>query len=221
MSEKKRNKAKLFDLRLFPMDLARVLFSPLPLLYRVKLLTPTGEKYRHKIRGGAMVAGNHYDFYDPVVMFVAFWYRRVFFLAGELTMVQPVKRILLKGMGAIRIDRNIADMEATREAVRRMKEGHVLSIFPQGKLTKTEEITSIKSGAVLMALQAGVPIYPMYIFQREKWYKPRVAVIGDPIYPQELCTKKIPTTGDIQKISDILMKEMNNCRLLRSKEEAK
>ena len=61
----------------------------------------------------------------------------------------------------------------------------------------------------------------MYIFQREKWYKPRVAVIGDPIYPQELCTKKIPTTGDIQKISDILMKEMNNCRLLRSKEEAK
>lgn len=221
MAEKRNKKAKLLNIKLFPMDFARVTCSPLPLLYRIKTLTPTGEKYRHKIRGGAMVAANHYDFSDPLVMFVTFWYRRVFFLAAEVVMEKPLRRRLMTGIGAIRIDRNIADMEAIRTAVGKMKEGHLLTIFPQGQLSKTEEVTSIKSGAVLMALQAGVPIYPMHIHQREKWYKRRVVVIGDPIYPNELCTKKIPSTADIQRISDILVKEMNRCNLNGNKEEVK
>jgi 1-acyl-sn-glycerol-3-phosphate acyltransferase len=123
-------------------------------------------------------------------------------------------------MGGIRIDRNIADMDAIRTAVTRMKEGHLLTIFPQGQLDKSETVNSIKSGAVLMALQAGVPIYPMHIYPKEKWYRRRVVVIGDPIDPKALCTRKIPSTADIQRISNILMDEMNRC-ILSTKEEVK
>ena len=214
----KRKKAKLFNIKLFPMDFARVGCSPLPLIYRVKRLPPAGEKYRHKIRGGGLVAANHHDFSDPLVMFITFWYRRIFFLASELVMAKPLRRRLMSGMGAIRIDRNIADMEAIRKAVTRMKEGHLLVVFPEGQLSDTEEVTTIKSGAVLMALQAGVPIYPMHIYPREKWYKPRTVVIGDPIEPNKLCTRKIPSTADIQNISNILMEEMNKCILNDAKE---
>lgn len=218
--DQKRKKAKLFNLKLFPMDFARVNCSPLPLIYRTKKVTPDGQKYRRKIRGGAMVVANHKDFSDPLVMFVTFWYRRLFFLASELVMEKPLRRVLMTGMGAIRIDRNIADMEAVRTAVNRMKEGHLLVVFPQGQLSESEEVSSIKSGAVLMALQADVPIYPMHIYPREKWYKPRLVVIGDPIDPKALCTKKIPSTADIQNISQVLVQEMNRC-ILRSKEEVK
>lgn len=216
----KRNKAKLFNIKLLPMDLGKLVFSVVPLIFPVKVLTPTGEKYRHKIRGGAMVAGNHQSFSDPLVMFSTFWYRRMFFLAGELVMEKPLRRMLITGIGGIRIDRNIADMEAIRTAVSRMKEGHLLTIFPQGQLDKSETVNSIKSGAVLMALQAGVPIYPMHIYQKEKWYRRRVVVIGDPIDPKALCTRKIPSTTDIQNISNILMEKMNGC-MLKSKEEIK
>jgi len=193
------------------MDFARVNMALLPLIYRVRAKTPTGEKYRNKVRGGAIIAANHYDFSDPLVLFITFWYRRVFFLAGELVMDGSLKSKLLKGLGAIRIDRNIADMEAIRRCVGLLKEGHVLGVFPQGQLTKTQEVSSIKHGAVLMALQAGVPIIPMYIKPQPKWYKGRDVVVGEHIYPNELCTKKIPTTADIQKISDILAAEMNRC----------
>lgn len=215
----KRKKAKLFDIKLLAMDMGRLLFVPLLLPWRLKRCTPTGEKYRGRIRGGALVAANHHDFSDPLVMFSAFWYRRMFFFAGELVMNKPVRRRLIKGIGGIAIDRNIADMDAIRTAVGRMKEGHLMTIFPQGRLFKDEEVTSVKSGAVLMALQAGVLIYPMFIHQKKKWYHRRVVVIGDPIDPKALCTRKIPTTADIERISNILMDEMNRCNLNRSKEE--
>ena len=210
MSEK-RKKEKLFDIRHFPMDCARLTLMVLPLVYRVRAFTPTGEKYRKKVRGGAIIAANHNGFLDPVVLFVTFWYRRFFFLAGELVMDGSLKSKLMAGCGAIRIDRNIADMEAIRRCVGLLKEGHVLGVFPQGQITRTQEVSTLKHGAVLMALQSGVPIVPMYIKPRSKWYKAREVVIGEPIHPAALCTKKIPSTADIQKISDILAAEMNRC----------
>lgn len=210
MSEK-RKKAKLFDIRHFPMDCARLTLMLLPLVYPVRAFTPTGEKYRRILRGGAIIAANHNGFLDPVVLFVTFWYRRFFFLAGELVMDGTLKSKLMAGCGAIRIDRNIADMEAIRRCVGILKEGHVLGVFPQGQITRTQEVSTLKHGAVLMALQAGVPIIPMYIRPRSKWYQARQVVVGEPIHPGALCTKKIPSTADIQKISDILAAEMNRC----------
>lgn len=207
----KRKKASFFELRHFPMDFARVNMALLPLIYRVRAKTPTGEKYRKKVRGGAIIAANHYDFSDPLVLFITFWYRRVFFLAGELVMDGSFKSKLMAGCGAIRIDRNIADMEAIRRCVALLKEGHVLGVFPQGQITKTQEVSALKHGAVLMALQSDVPILPMYIAPREKWYKSRNVIIGEPIYPRELCAKKFPSTADLQKISEILATEMNRC----------
>lgn len=210
MSDQKK-KAKLFDIRYFPMDFARVNMAPLPLIYRVRAKTPEGEKYRNKIRGGAIIAANHTDFSDPLVLFVTFWYRRVFFLAGELVMNGSTRSKMLAGLGAIRIDRNIADMEAIRRCVALLKEGHILGIFPQGQITKTDEVSNVKHGAVLMALQADVPIIPMYIQPQSTKFKARNVIIGDPIYPKELCSKRIPSTGDIQKISETLAAEMNRC----------
>lgn len=212
MSEKKRNKAKLFDIRHFPMDLARLSFAPLPLIYRVRAWTPEGQKYRKKLRGGAIIAANHNGFLDPVVLFITFWYRRFFFLAGELVMDGSFKSKLMAGCGAIRIDRNIADMEAIRRCVSLLKEGHVLGVFPQGQITKSQEVSALKHGTVLMALQAGVPIIPMYIEPQIKWYKRRNVFVGEPLYPQELCTKKFPSTADIERISEILAVEMNRCK---------
>lgn len=210
MSEK-RKKAKLFDIRHFPMDFARVNMALLPLIYRVRAKTPEGEKYRNKIRGGAIIAANHTDFSDPLVLFVTFWYRRVFFLAGELVMNGSTRSKMLAGLGAIRIDRNIADMDAIRRSVALLKEGHILGIFPQGQITKSEGVSDVKHGAVLMALQADVPIIPMYIKPQSKKFKTRDVIIGDPIYPKELCSKRIPSTVDIQKISETLAAEMNRC----------
>ena len=211
MPNNKQNKAKLFDPKLFPMDLGRLFFWFFPVVCRFKKLTPTGEKYRGKIKGGAVIAANHNGFSDPVLLCAIFWYRRLFFLVGEVVMKGRLRRTLIRGMGGIKIERGIADVEAMKKAVGVLKEGHVLGLFPQGGITKAGEIETIKSGAVLMALQAGVPIVPLHIYPQGRWYQRRKVVIGDPIYPNEICKKKIPSTADIQKITDVLMAEMNRC----------
>ena len=65
MSEK-RKKAKLFDIRHFPMDCARLTLMLLPLVYPVRAFTPTGEKYRRILRGGAIIAAVGYGAWGSV-----------------------------------------------------------------------------------------------------------------------------------------------------------
>ena len=204
-------KTRLLSWKRLPMDIARLVCAPLLLLYRMKRLTPGGETYRGHIRGGAVLAANHTSFADPFLVGVAVWYRRLFFLAAETVMQGKLRTWLLKGVGAIRIDRNTADVEAIRNSVNVLKEGHLLAVFPQGGITAGEEVQSLKSGAVLIALQAGVPIVPMHIYPRKHWYSRRVVVIGNEVDPRKIIQKKFPSTADIEKVSGVLMEEMNRC----------
>ena len=127
MKENQPKKAKLFNPKLFPMDLARVIFSPLPLVFRVRRLTPDGKKYKGKIRGGAIVAANHNAFSDSMVLFVAFWYRRLFFMVADVVMKTKLRAALIRGIGGIEIVREIADLQAIKKAVGVLKEGHLLA----------------------------------------------------------------------------------------------
>lgn len=206
-----QKKTGLFRWKRLLMDIARLVCAPLLLVYRMKRLTPEGEKYRGRIRGGAIVAANHTSMADPFLVGVAVWYRRLFFLVAEVVMQGKLRSWLLKGVGAIRIDRNTADVEAIRNSVNVLKEGHLLAVFPQGGITAGEEVQTLKSGAVLIALQAGVPIVPMHIYPRKHWYSQRVVVIGNEVDPRKIIQKKFPSTADIEKVSQVLMEEMNRC----------
>lgn len=212
----KQKKAKkghpIFAFSHLPMDLARLVCAILVPILRIKKITPSGEKYKEKLRGGAIIAANHTSFVDPFVVGVSFWYRRLFFLVAEIVMQGKLRTALLKGVGAIKIDRNAADIEAVNKAIAKLKAGFLLAVFPQGGIDRQDKIDSIKSGAVLMALRAGVPIVPMHILPREKWYKARRVVIGKTINPLEICKKKMPSTADIEKVSQRLIDELNRCK---------
>ena len=209
--EKQNKKNRHFHFRRLPMDIARLVCAPLIPIYRVRRLTPTGEKYQGKIQGGAILAANHTGFSDTFVVGVTVWYRRMFFLAAEVVLKTKLRSWLLRGVGAIKIDREAADIEAIRQSVAVLKQGYLLTIFPQGGITQGEDIQALKSGAALIALQAGVPIIPMHIMPRKHWYSRCTVVIGDAINPRNYTPKKFPTTADIDRISQVLAEEMNRC----------
>ena len=73
--QREEKKRKSYDFANLPMDLARVVCVPLLLLFRMKRLTPEGQPYRDRIRGGAILAANHRTFADPFLLGVAVWYR--------------------------------------------------------------------------------------------------------------------------------------------------
>lgn len=211
MIQTKTHKARLFDLGRVPMDFARLVCTPLPLILRLRRVTPEGKAYQQKLQGGAVVVANHTSFLDPFLVGVTFWYRRVFFLIAEIVMKGWLRSWLLRGIGGIKVERGIADIEAIKKSVAILKEGRVLTVFPQGGIVQEDEVESIKSGAILMAIQAGVPILPIHICPRAHWYCRRTVVIGQSIDPKALCTKKIPSTADIAAITQRVMQEMNRC----------
>ena len=212
--------SKVFDIKHFPMDIGRIICSVLVPVFRVKRLTPSGEKYKGRLRGGAVIAANHRSFADPFILGVTFWYRRVFYLAAEVVMQGKLRSFLLRGTGCIKIDRNISDLEAIKKSVALLKDGRCLAVFPQGTVVRGEEEVSVKSGAVLIALQAGVPIIPMYSLKRKHWYNRKRMVIADPIYPSDYVTKKIPSMKDIAAVSQALQESLRRCQELCEKLEA-
>ncbi len=209
--ERKTNKAKLFDIRRLPQDIGRIVCIPCLFIYRIKKYRTDGKKYTDKLVGGNLIAANHIDFSDPFIVGTAFWYRRMFFLASEEIMSVKARNILLKGIGCIKIDRNISDIEGVRRAVDILKSGRILTVFPQGGIREEGHIDAIKSGTVLMAIKAGVPIVPMYSEKRRHWYNPRTVVIGEKIDCRDYSGGKMPTLADIQKISAVLLTRMKEC----------
>lgn len=211
-TEKRKQHHRLFTFKNISMDLARLVCAVLPPYMRMKRMTPQGEKYKGKIRGGALIAANHTSFADPFIVGVAFWYRRLYFLVAEIVMKGKLRNILLRGIGAIKIDRNAADIESIKKSIDKLKKGYLLSVFPQGGIDRADNIDAIKSGAALLAVRADVPIIPMHILPKKHWYNRRIVVIGNPINPKDFITKKIPSTQDINNISIALMNELTNCK---------
>ncbi len=201
-----------FSFKHFPMDMARLVCSVLPPILRIRRLTPGGEKYKNKLKGGAIITANHTSFIDPFLVGVTFWYRRLYFLAAETVMKGKLRSLLLKGIGSIKIDRQAADIEAINKSVEKLKKGYLLAVFPQGGIKKDDNVESVKSGAILMAIRAGVPIVPMHIAPRKHWYNKRNVIIGKTINPKEFCKGKFPSTTDIKNITDALIFELKRCK---------
>ena len=103
----------------------------------------------------------------------------------------PVIGWLLGKAGIFGVDRGHADMHAAKTALRCLKEGHKLLIFPEGTRTKTGKLGVIKSGAFVIAAAAGADMLPVRIIYGTKdgrlhlFCKLRI-VFGEPIPAADL-----------------------------------
>lgn len=206
-----KNKSKNI-FRFLPMDMGRIVCAVLPLYYRTKRVNLKGEKVKEHLKGGAVVVSFHTGFSDPFTLGNCFWHRRLFFLAAKEVMKNRLVEVLLKGMGCIKIDRDASDIDAIKKCVSVLKDGRLLGIFPEGGIHRDGEVDKIKSGAVLIAMQAGVPIIPVCIEKRKNIFKRQVAVIGEPFDCREYCPKRFPSVADISEVSQKLLIKMEECK---------
>ncbi len=202
-------RAKLFNIKRLPMDMGRIVSLFMPLWFFLKKIY-VNKNARKKLRGNAIIAANHTCFTDPLMLGCAFWYRRMFFLAAEVVMQNKLTRNLLKGIGCIEINRNICDMNAIRKAVGVLKEGQILAVFPQGGIDREDNVQAIKSGIVLIAMQAKAPIVPAYVYRKTRFTERNCVVIGEPIPAPG--SNGVSGMGDIQSYADYVLEKMNECR---------
>ena len=138
-----------------------------------------GENGVHKRQG---ICSNHISLMDPVLIHCLFWDRRVYFLAAVELYADDLKSFFFKMVKCIPVDRNNFSMASFSAVTERLKAGKTVAMFPEGRINKDDhDMLSFKTGAVLMAASSNVPIVPVYIVKRDKWYKRQIALIGDPI----------------------------------------
>lgn len=63
----------------------------------------------------------------------------------------------------ILVERSGRDLAATRSALRALKDGKIIGIFPEGRIEKTAELLEFQTGIALLAIKSGVPVYPAYL----------------------------------------------------------
>ena len=141
-----------------------VLLGPLMRL----LARPTIEGLEHiPARGGAILAGNHLAVADSFLVPLLVR-RRITYLAKREYFIQPgfigwIKKLFFTGVGQVPVDRAVGSeaQAALDTAIRLLREGKLLGIYPEGTRSPDGRLYKGKTGVARMALEAGVPVIPV------------------------------------------------------------
>nr|WP_315268862.1 lysophospholipid acyltransferase family protein [Microbacterium lemovicicum] len=118
--------------------------------------------------GAYVLAPNHYTEIDPLIVAVAVWRlgRPPRFLAKESLFRAPVLGWALKATGMVPVARSSSSASAkqTLQASESLvRHGRGVIVYPEGTLTRDPDMWPMrgKTGAVRLALEAGIPLIPM------------------------------------------------------------
>ena len=123
-----------------------------------------------------ILAGNHTKWLDPV-MLVAIVKDEIHFLAKD-SLFKGITKPIVKGMGAISVNRKIHDHQALENAIDVLRKGAVIGIFPEGTINreKKEPTLPFKIGAVKMANTTNTKIIPFVITGKYKVFSSTIKI---------------------------------------------
>jgi 1-acyl-sn-glycerol-3-phosphate acyltransferase len=174
-------------------------------------------------RGGVLIVSNHQSFLDPVMLGVKVK-RPMSFLAKSELFSNRFFGWLIRGVNAFPVRQGEGDIGAVRETIKRLQEGHVLVMFPEGGRSDDGEVTPMQTGVGLIVRRAGptVKVVPAAVegaFQawsrHRKFFRPwPVRVKYGP--PLELSDKKASEIvkiigAEIGRLSAVLKGKAPTC----------
>jgi 1-acyl-sn-glycerol-3-phosphate acyltransferase len=124
--------------------------------------------------GGAIICSNHVSFFDFTFLGLAALprHRLVRFMAKASVFGHWFAGPFMRAMKHIPVDRK-AGAAAFESAVRALKDGEVVGVFPEATISRSFTVKELKAGAARMAIDAGVPVIPAAV-----WGGQRIATKG-------------------------------------------
>lgn len=138
-------------------------------------------------KGGVLIVSNHQSYLDPVLLACKI-VRPVNFMAKSELFENRYFGWLITKLNAFPVRQGEGDVGAVRETIRRLQEGQVLNVFPEGTRSPDGELQPMQTGVGLIVRRAGVPVVPAVIdgsFNawprgRKMWRKRNVRVMFGP-----------------------------------------
>jgi 1-acyl-sn-glycerol-3-phosphate acyltransferase len=161
--------------------------------------------------GAALLVCNHVSFVDALVISAA-CRRPMRFIMDEAIFRAPIVRTLASGMKAIPIASAKDDADILERAfeliAEALRDGQLVCIFPEGRLTRDGEIAVFRAGLTRIVTETPVPVIPMAIgglwgsmfsrrtpalwqrLPRKLWH--RVVVnVGEPVAPENAVPEEL------------------------------
>ena len=119
--------------------------------------------------GGAVLCMNHIGYLDFAVVGTAALptKRYIRFMAKKEIFNHKIAGPLMRGMKHISVDRESGSSSFVA-ALRALRAGEIVAIFPEGTTSRSFEVEDLKSGAVRLSMGAGVPIIPVAIWGTQR-----------------------------------------------------
>lgn len=166
-------------------------------------------------KGAFILAGNHVSHLDPPA-FSSASPRALCFMTRKTLLDKGVLGWVLSLCNTIPVRRDEADLAATRKAIRLLKSGKPIFIFPEGTRSETGEMADAQPGLGYLSLLSNTPILPAYVAGTDKAMPKgshrikfgQVSVyFGDLIEPQKL---GLPSDRKeaAQKLADHVVEEI-------------
>ncbi len=130
--------------------------------------------------GGILLCSNHIHALDPPVVGMTAP-RTVHFMAKEELFNVPILGALLPKVNAFPVKRGMSDREAMRTALKILKSGEVVGLFPEGTRSSDGILKKGLSGAGFFALRGNADVVPCAIIGPYKAFRKVKVVFGEPI----------------------------------------
>jgi 1-acyl-sn-glycerol-3-phosphate acyltransferase len=112
----------------------------------------------------AIVIANHRSPVDPILIWAGVTNcRPVEFLTAKEYFGIPGLQFIFDAQRCIPVARNGKDVTATRTALRRVQEGRIVGVFPEGRINPGSGLLPGDPGIAWLALQTRAPVYPVFI----------------------------------------------------------
>ena len=161
--------------------------------------------------GGALLVCNHFSVLDCVYL-LNLQRDDLRFLAKKEAFKNKTFAKILKAYGAIPINRENPELRSLMEAIKVLKNGGKLMIFPEGTRNKsgTNELQEIKGGAAVFAVKAKCPIVPLMIQKKPKFFIRNKMIVGKPFLLEQYYSVAL---------NDEVVKEMDDIIASKMKEQ--
>jgi 1-acyl-sn-glycerol-3-phosphate acyltransferase len=123
--------------------------------HRLRVLTPC----QLPRAGPAILVCNHISGLDPALIQCTTPRLIVWMMAREY-FEQPGLNWFYRAISAIPVEREKRDLTSVRRALRVLAAGHVLGVFPEGRLETTHDLLPFQTGVAMLALKTGTAVYP-------------------------------------------------------------
>jgi 1-acyl-sn-glycerol-3-phosphate acyltransferase len=167
-------------------------------------------------RGGVLVAANHTSYAD--IPFVGCSMRRKASFMGKAYLFRnPIVGAIYRFAGGFPVERDSISPGKLTEAVRRLKAGEVVVIYPEGARSRDGKMQPGQIGIGMIVTETGVPVVPAFIAGAHKvlplgakWPQlhPVTVIFGEPIDFSYIIGKSTPSKEVARKISEEVMSEI-------------